>query len=101
MCVCLCVSIEQTASSYLAGVSGGLRLTLVPSAGLCTTVVWASWGEVGDTLPCREGDGWEWEEDGGGGGGGGGTRTRCRGARLTHVSESPCSDGTTEAVENF
>lgn len=33
------------------------RLTLVPSAGLCTTVVWASWGEVGDTLPCRDGMG--------------------------------------------
>lgn len=30
----------------------------MPSAGLCTTVVWASWGEVGDTLPCREGMGW-------------------------------------------
>lgn len=30
---------------------------MVPSAGLCTTVVWASWGEVGDTLPCREGMG--------------------------------------------
>lgn len=34
-----------------------MGLTLVPSAGLCTTVVWASWGEVGDTLPCRERDG--------------------------------------------
>lgn len=35
---------------------GKKRLTLVPSAGLCTTVVWASWGEeVGNTLPCRDG----------------------------------------------
>lgn len=76
-------------TSYLAGVSCGLwsvvaekmGLTLVPSAGLCTTVVWASWGEVGDTLPCREGDG-----SGLGGwargkrkGVGKGTRKRCRG----------------------
>lgn len=30
----------------------------MPSAGLCTTVVCASWGEVGDTLPCREGMVW-------------------------------------------
>lgn len=70
VCGCYC-RIERTASSHLAGVSCGLcllmaetmRLTFVPSAGLCTTVVWASWGEVGDTLPCREGDGWEREEE--------------------------------------
>lgn len=43
----------------------------MPSAGLCTTVVWASWGEVGDTLPCREGDGWGREEEEGTVGGGG------------------------------
>lgn len=48
---------------------GGERgLTLVPSAGLCTTVVWASWGEVGDTLPCREGMIWVGGCAGGGGG---------------------------------
>lgn len=80
---------QRRPTSYLAGVSCGLwsvvaekmGLTLVPSAGLCTTVVWASWGEVGDTLPCREGDG-----SGLGGwargkrkGVGKGTRKRCRG----------------------
>lgn len=51
------VYLEKILHELPAGVSGWWweeGLTLVPSAGLCTTVVWASWGEVGDTLPCRE-----------------------------------------------
>lgn len=54
------VCLEKILHAFPVSVSSGWwlekeQLTLVPSAGLCTTVVWASWGEVGDTLPCREG----------------------------------------------
>lgn len=87
--------VERAASSHPPGVSGGcclvvaetVRLTLVPSAGLCTTVVWASWGEVGDTLPCREGDGSEREEDGGVAGAPGKDAEENRRARLTRACQ--------------
>lgn len=51
----VCELPASVSSGWRLVVGGERGLTLVPSAGLCTTVVWASWGEVGDTLPCREG----------------------------------------------